>query len=268
MTYVINFLKKEEILKFVDPTANKVIHYLLKKVAFSQPEVLSSDYFSGMQITKEFLEDWMSQAFNLKKIGAGNYPIDIYKENSFGADVKFVTAKFEKDGRLKKSSSNETSLGQNFKDAGVNLDQMFEAHKYEEILESWLKIIFNKINKPIKDYKLKDIYYFIFIRGKNNIYFTIAKVNLKNLKKLKVSHSTSTSVHVENFIEPKYGKVQIYKSKKRMELRLYPHELEVSNNLITWDFKELYPDVANLREIFQNGKDKEHLSLQYKKFFY
>ena len=56
--YVISFLKKEEIEEIIDPTASKVISYLINKTSFSQPEVIDSNEPVGIQVTKEFLESW------------------------------------------------------------------------------------------------------------------------------------------------------------------------------------------------------------------
>lgn len=264
---VLDFLGTDEIKKIIDPTADKVIHYLLKKVAFSQPELLDKEYLGGIQITKEFLEAWIAQACGLKKVGSGNYPIDVFLKNVYGADVKFVTAKTTSSGSLAKTQSNETSLGQNFADAGSDLDQMFKAEKYNDILNKWILILQNKFDRPISEFGLKSIYYFIFIRGKNKIYLSIAKVNPSAVSELKVRKGGKTSIHVDNFLDDKYGKVKIYKSKKRMELRMLPKNLEEDNLVISWDFLELYPSITNLRELVELGNIKEHISKEVRKFF-
>jgi hypothetical protein len=132
---ILSFLNKNEIKNIIDPVSNEVIEYLLKKVAFSQPELTSEYDPTGIQMTKEFLESWVAQACNLKKVGAGNYPIDVYKEKDFGADVKFVTAKIDNEGNLTKGISNETSLGQNFSDGDTNLDTLFSTQNKTEILK-------------------------------------------------------------------------------------------------------------------------------------
>ena len=264
---VLDFLSVDEIRKIIDPTADKVIHYLLKKVAFSQPEVLDEKYLGGIQITKEFLEAWIAQACGLKKVGAGNYPIDVFLENTYGADVKFVTAKINSSGSLAKTQSNETSLGQNFADAGSDLDQMFEANRYDDILNKWILILQNKFDKPINKLGVKIIYYFIFIRGKNKIYLSIAKVNASVASSLKVRKGGKTSIHIDNFLDDKYGKVKIYKSKKRMELRMFPKNLEEDNLTVSWNFAELHPSVINLRDLVESGNIKEHVASEVNKFF-
>ncbi len=264
---VLEFLPKKEIEKFIDKNAYDVINYLLKKVAFSQPEVRDKSELSGIQITKEFLEDWIAQACDLKKVGAGNYPIDVYMDKKYGIDVKFLTTKTDSKGSFIKSHSNETSLSQNFKLVGVSLDQMFEKKEHKEILSQWVKVLQDKLKKPMKDFELKDLYYFIFLRSGNKIYLSIAKVDYLNLKNLSVNKATQTSIFVDNFIESKYGNVKIYKSKKRMELRLLPHNLQNDDKLICWDFENFYPDVLSLKEIARKGQLKKHIESQFKKFF-
>lgn len=264
---VLKFLNKKEIEKFIDQDAYNVIAYLIRKVAFSQPEVKDKSELSGMQITKEFLEDWIAQACNLTKVGAGNYPIDVYSKNKYGIDVKFLTAKINKNGDYTNGYSNETSLSQNFKIAGIDLDQMFATKKYENILLAWINILQAKINLPIKDFNLKKVYYFIFIRAGNKVSLAIADVDSKEINNLTTNRSTDTSVFVQNFLEDYYGNVKIYKSKKRMELRLFPKKLEEDKKLISWDFKNLYPDIISLRDVINNNKIKAHSRSQFKKFF-
>lgn len=264
---VLKFLSKKDIEKFIDKDAYSVIEYLLRKVAFSQPEVKDEQNLSGIQITKEFLEDWIAQACDLTKIGAGNYPIDVYEPNKYGVDVKFLTAKIKNDGSFSNSYSNETSLGQNFKDGGSGLDQLFKSKDYDNILKAWVKILNAKVAVPIKDLKLKKIYYFIFVRAGNKISLAIAEVDTKNISNLTTNRSTDTSVFVQDFIDDKYGNVKIYKSKKRMELRVFPKQLEEDNRLITWDFENFYPDSISLRNVVEENKIVEHAKGQFKKFF-
>ena len=264
---VLKFLPKKDIEKFIDKNAYGVIEYLLKKVAFSQPEVKDEQDLSGIQITKEFLEDWIAQACNLTKIGAGNYPIDVYEPNKYGIDVKFLTAKIKRDGSFSNSYSNETSLGQNFKGGGSGLDQLFKSKDYDNILKAWIEILNAKVAIPIKDLKLKKIYYFIFVRAGNKISLAIAEVDTKNISNLTTNRSTEKSVFVQDFVEDKYGNVKIYKSKKRMELRVFPRQLEEDEKLVTWDFENLYPDSISLRDVVEENKINEHAKGQFKKFF-
>ena len=267
---VLKFLKKSEIKKIFDEKSILVIEYLLKKVLFSQPELLSNQKQYNIQMTKEFLEQWVSQGLNWEIVGAGNYSIDVYsKIEKYGADVKFISAKVDKDNNFLSSESNETSLMQNFKNIGRELDQDFSNKDFNKILEGWKNILFIKINKPIKDHKLKGIYYFIFIRGGNSISLSIAKVNYHKIKDIRVSRITKTSAFIDGYINGRYGNVKIYKSKKRMELRCYAKNIEDDGLAIKWNFQKLLNDKGiSLRDLVDNQKlFQNHIRKEIKRFF-
>lgn len=264
---VLKFLSEDKLRSFIDPDAYSVIDYLLKKVAFSQPESDDVSKKNGIQITKEFLEQWIAQACGLKTIGAGNYAIDNYKQGEYGVDVKFVSTKTNSEGGLVLVESNESSLAQNFKGFGNRLDQLFESKEFDAILKGWIDILKLKLQKPLKDLSLHTLYYFIFIRAGNQIHLAIAEVDTTLFDSLRVKNSTLTSVFVDNYIEPEFGNVKIYKSKKRMELRLFAKNLQNRNLLITWDFSDLYPSYVSLREIIKEDKLKNHIEEEVKKYF-
>ncbi len=269
--FVLEFLTKREIEEFFDKDSKLVIDYLLKKVLFSQPELLPGEKNGNIQMTKEFLENWVAQALDWKVIGAGNYPIDVYSEkDKIGADVKFLSAKTDKNGNFKNGTSNETSLSQKFTSAGKNLDQLFKRKKKKEILKGWIDILVKKNNIPIFDYKLKLIYYFIFIRGGNAINLAIAKVNKEIIPDIKISKFTDTSAFISGYIDDKYGNVKIYKSKKRIELRCNAKKLDNDKLLIKWDFSKNLKNQkpVKLREIVDNKINfKKYISQKIKEFF-
>jgi hypothetical protein len=104
--------------------------------------------------------------------------------------------------------------------------------------------------------KLNKIYYFIFIRGGDAINLAIAEVNANNLDKLEINRSNDSSVFVEGYCEENYGEVKIYKSKKRMELRTYPVNLEKDEKMIVWDFNQIYKrERINLRNLMKDEKE-------------
>jgi len=269
--FVLEFLTKKEIKKIFDKDSRLVIEYLLKKVLFSQPELLPGEKDGNIQMTKEFLENWVAQALDWKIVGAGNYPIDVYsKKQKVGADVKFLSAKVNDKGEFMNGTSNETSISQKFKNAGKNLDQLFKRRKKKEILEGWTEILVEKNEIPIKDYRLTHIYYFIFIRGGNSINLAIAKVNKKLIPNIKISKLTDTSAFISGYVSDKYGNVKIYKSKKRIELRCIPKKLEQDNLLIKWDFDDnlKHQRPVRLRETVRNkNKFKKYISQKIKEFF-
>lgn len=257
--YVLRFLSKQEIESFFDEAAIKTINYLLRKVLFSQPELLGSQKETYIQMTKEFLEQWVAQAFNVDTVGAGNYPIDVHdKKNKLGFDIKFISAKVTDSNHFKKGISNETSLAQNFATEGNDLDQLFSKEKYEDILEKWKNLLNRKVSKAIDELKLEKVYYFIFVRGGNSINLAIAELFPEKINELKVDYANSKSVFIKHYLKSDYGQVKIYKSKKRMELRLYPKNLEDENLLLKWDFNEIYSQKkVVLRDIIADKKKFE-----------
>lgn len=74
-----------------------------------------------------------------------------------------------------------------------------------------------------KDCCKLDIYYIIFICKSKNVYITCLKLNPINMINMKYSGFTKTckNIFIDNFIDNKIGNVKLYKSKKRLELRLH-----------------------------------------------
>ena len=270
MMFVLDFLKKEEMEKFFDNKSKKIIDYLLKKVLFSQPELLPEQEETYIQMTKEFLEMWIAQAFKMKTVGAGNYPIDVYDENKkIGFDIKFISGKVDENGDFTKTISNESSLAQNFAEEGNNLDLLFNNGNYKEILNNWKKLLKNKFDKAKMDLNLKDIFYFIFIRGKNSIFLSISKVKFKNIDNLEIDRANNKSVFVKNYLKNEIGQVKIYKSKKRMEIRVYPKYLKENNLFLEWNFNDKYKQKKILlRDIIEEQDEfKKYLKKEFDNLF-
>ncbi len=254
---VLNFLNKKEIKKIFDKDSRLVIDYLLRKTLFSQPEELSGKSNGNIQITKEFLEQWIAQGLGWKKVASGSYPIDVYsEEKKIGADVKSMSIILKEDGRYAKKESGETSLGQKFKGSGNSLDQDFKNKRHAKILNGWKSILVEKMKKPIAEYGLTTIYYFIFIREGNSVSLAVATVNVDKIKNLKVDRATGSSVFVKGYISKKYGSVKIYKAKKRMELRCYPENLWKDNLFINWSFDDLLDEKGEDLRLLVKNKEK------------
>ena len=100
-----------------------------------------------------------------KKVNSGIFPSNndllehvdiIHKKSNFGADAKMLSW----DGKPK-SLSGETSMGQNFKDIGNNLDSAFSSKNFSTIISDWSKLLIHKYNKVFSEYTfVKNIYYF------------------------------------------------------------------------------------------------------------
>ena len=93
-------LPKEELNKFFGKYSLKVIQYFMNTSLFAQPEVYKNKDSLPIQIPKEHLEQWFVQALQVEAVGAGSYPIDILKPNIWGADVKMLSCKVDKNDNL------------------------------------------------------------------------------------------------------------------------------------------------------------------------
>ena len=215
--YVINPLEKEELKSFFDDESMAVIKYFIIKSLFAQPEVLPGQASLPVQIPKEHIEQWFTQALNVKPVGAGSYPIDIFNaENHWGADIKMLAVKQDSEGNITNADSGEASLGQNFRGAGLKLDGLFYDKQYDEIKDLWLKLYVNKFNAVRAKYPVDKFYYFFILRSGPCFYLTGANVNLDNIDKVEVDLprcKSGNSVYLSNMISDKLGNAKVYKAK-------------------------------------------------------
>lgn len=236
--FVINPLNHNELLSFLDSKSKEIIKYFIIKSLFSQPEAKLGQRQLPIQIPKEHIEQWFTQALDVKPVGAGSYPIDIYNEReNWGADIKMLNITLSPAGAITNRDSGEASLGQKFEGPGIDLDEMFTAKKYEEIKNKWINLYDEKYKSVNKTFKIKKIYYFFILRPGTQLlgadfYFAGAVLNLKKLKNISVNNARTTkkSIFLDNFINNDLGNTKIYKSKKRLELRLRP-KTWVENNM-------------------------------------
>ena len=267
MSYVIEPLSKSELLDFFDDVSKDVIKYFMIKALFSQPESLPGQEPLPVQVPKEHIEQWFTQALDVKPVGHGSYPIDIYNEkNRWGADIKMLSVKVNKNGQLTNSASGEASLGQNFKDAGIDLDQLFENKSFEIIKDRWVNLYKDKFNSVQSVYVVDDFYYFFILRAANNFYLVGAKIDLSKAENVTVKNGTKTSVFISNFIADNLGNTKIYKSKKRLELRLYANNwikeglaMKFSSNFnsITDNIRGSVSEADFIEKRFDHFKDLE-----------
>jgi hypothetical protein len=176
----------------------------------------NKEYFEDLNITYRISNpkkaEWiLSKAIkNCKLVGNGNNNIDICI-NNIGIDVSVLT--------LNGNYTNEKSIMQNFKQSN-DLDSLFNTNEGEKALNIFKekfkdKCEFSSNNK-------KNIYYMIFICKNKNIYLACLKLYTKNIDNMKFSCFTKTNknINIDNFIHKKFGNIKLYKSKKRLELRL------------------------------------------------
>ena len=248
--YVIKPLSLNELKVIFDEKAIEILEFQLEKSIIAQPEIKKNQQYMSLQITKEYLEQWCVQALdNVTSVGAGSYPIDILGEN-WGADIKALACKLDKNGNLSISESGEASLAQKFTDTGENLDDLFKRKEFAKIAEGWLEIVKRKNEKVIEDTNIHKIYFFFFLRSNNEFYLCGAELDIDNIKNVTVNKKKSTlqSVYLKNFIDDRYGSTKIYKAKKRLELRLRPKNWVVDGLCIRLPVPNQLPPV-NLRKI-------------------
>tara|TARA_R110000824_G_scaffold401771_1_gene615339 strand:+ start:49237 stop:50100 length:864 start_codon:yes stop_codon:yes gene_type:complete len=227
---VVTPLTKEQLLSFLDDKSKNVIKYFLIKSLFSQPEAKLKQRTLPIQVPKEHIEQWFTQSLDVEPVGAGSYPIDIYNSSEhWGADIKMLNIKVDVNGLVKNNDSGEASLGQNFSGAGIDLDQLFRDKEYEVIKNNWVSLLKGKFESLKKDLPIKKIYYFFILRPSEQVngvdfYFCGAEIDVEKFDSLVVNEArtTKTSVFLTNFLPDDLGNTKIYKSKKRLELRLKP----------------------------------------------
>lgn len=178
----------------------------------------NKEYFDDRKITYKISDpkkgEWIlcKSIENSKLVGDGNTNIDIFiKDLNIGIDVSVLS--------LTKNTTNEKSIIQNFT-TGNELDSLFLNGKGIEIVDIFKNKILEKYNS--KSSEIKELYYAFFICEKQNIYLSYFKLNISNIANMNFDTFTekSKSANVNNFIDNKYGETKIYKSKKRLELRL------------------------------------------------
>lgn len=226
----LNPLNKNELDELFDDKSKEILNYFINKAIFFHPEVLPNQDPIPLQVTKEYLEQWLVQALGAKPIGSGSYPVDIIHEDGWASDIKMLS--WNKSKKL----SGETSLSQNFKGVGAGLDQMFKNEEFDEILDGWQRILNNKYEKVFDDYpNITNIYYFIILRESYNFHLVGLKLNFNDLFLSSPGKYTKTNLTINNFIDNDLGNVRIYKSKKRIELRLISEEWERKDLMINFE---------------------------------
>ena len=251
-------LQKEELYNFFSEHSLKVIQYFMNTSLFAQPEVYKDKESLPIQIPKEHLEQWFVQALQVEAVGAGSYPIDILKPNEWGADVKMLSCKVDKNSNLTNGDSGETSLAQKFKGTGISLDDMFKQEQYQEIIDGWTSIWRDKLIDVKSEKSIDRVYYFFFLRGsQKESYICAFEVDIENINTNIITQRDTNSqikqsVFLNGVIDERYGNSKIYKSKKRLELRLRPKNLLNDGFLIT-----IPTEIPSKEDIYQLVQDKE-----------
>lgn len=200
-------------------------------------ERLKSDYFTDgrMEYIKTtatnnlilddgFMEYITAKCINGIRVGEGHCPIDVTKDNK-GIDILCVC--------LNGTMTNEKSIMQNFSNCGNNLDNLFENGKYQEALSLFIKEYHIKLLNAKETKNINKLYYCAFISTHINVYISVFKINLECISNIKYENITKQkkSIKFKGFIHDKYGFTTLFKSKKRLEIRLNKEVLNCYNTI-------------------------------------
>ena len=269
---VLEEVKIDELNQIFDVNSKKVFDYLLQRTVISYPEFLPGQNNTALYLEKKQCEQWIVQSLGLKPVGEGSYPIDGIKDKN-GFDVSSLALGQTPKTKKMKNQTGEKSLGQKFDDEnfgedGENLDGLFKSKDYDKIISAWKKILKKKWGDTIKDQKLENLYLINLISYKpeDKMFIFLLKINYEKLDIISEDRRTDKSVWVKNFIDPKIGDAKIYKSKKRLELRLKPIEFIKNKSYLEFKLENKIKSL-NLREAFENKDNKNKYLLEETKKF-
>ena len=272
---VLEEVKIDELNKIFDESSKKVLNYLLQRTVITYPEFLPNQKDTALYLEKKQCEQWIVQSLGLRPVGEGSYPIDGVDDIN-GYDVSSLALGQTATGKMQ-SQTGEKSLGQKFDDDnfgqdGENLDSLFNSGDYETIIEAWQKILKKKWGQTIRDQNLENLYLInlVLYKPDNRLMIFLLKINHEKLDEISKEKISEKSVWIKNFIDPKIGNAKIYKSKKRLELRLKPKEFIKNKSFLNFKIENKV-NTRNLREIFVNKNKKNKYILKetkkIKKFF-
>ena len=208
INYIMNIININDVRKYVktDIDANKY-------------------YFDDMNLTYTISNpkkaEWIisKSILNSKIVGNGNGNFDVmlsFNNYNIYIDVGVLI--------LNDKYTNEKSIIQNFSDTN-NLDLLFINKKGSEAIDIFKNKLLDKYNAYRSDNKY---YYLLFVCIKKEIYLVCLRFNSQNIKNMKFGSFVGNintkkdfkNIIIDNFIGENNGNVKLYKSKKRLELRL------------------------------------------------
>lgn len=187
------------------------------------------EYYNSTSTKNYILEDGFTEyivakSINGKRIGEGNSPIDVINhEKKIGIDVMCLSCN--------SNQTNEKSIMQNFTGGGNCLDDIFTNKQFQKGINLYKKDYCKKLLKAINKYKIKHLYYLVFISIKNNIYISLFELDITSIINMKFKKNSNKSIYIDNFIDMKYGETKLYKSKKRLELRFNKNIIDNYNTI-------------------------------------
>ena len=179
----------------------------------------------NLYVEDEFSEYFLAKATNGIQIGNGHCPMDVKVPNGDGIDAMCVC--------LNGNQTNEKSIIQNFSESGKQLDGLFADKKDTEAIQLYMKDLKKKWANVKTDKGLNDLYYMCLTSTKTKVYFSTFKINPDLIDSVTTGgfRSSEKNILVNNFIDPIAGTVTLYKSKKRVELRLKAEVISHANTI-------------------------------------
>lgn len=176
-------------------------------------------------IEPKFAEFVFNRSVKGEHVGNGSEAVDVVCFDGverYGFDVVSLC--------INRSWTNEKSLMQNF---SGNLDERFLNDTPSETCSWFLQKYKEKISNAREKLNLKNTFIALIICEESNFYLIILEVNLHNLIAVKADRFSVSlkNIFLSSFISETLGKVSLYKSKKRLELRL-------TKNILSHPFTE------------------------------
>ena len=202
----------------------KLIECLKNYLTRVRMEYYKSTSTQNLNLEDGFMEFITAKCINGERVGEGHCPIDVVKDDK-GIDVLCVC--------LNGIQTNEKSVMQNFSKCGNNLDTLFDTCKYKEALSLFTKEYYKKLFNAKKTKKIRKLYYLAFISTNVNVYMSVFKINLACILNIKYKNITKQkkSIKFKGFIDDKFGITTLFKSKKRLEIRLNKDILNCYNTI-------------------------------------
>lgn len=224
-----NFRKKNVLepccINELDIDTQKLIEYLKKDcLTPGKMEYYKSISTQNLKLEDGFMEFLTAKCIDGKHVGEGHCPVDVIKDDK-GIDVLCVC--------LNGNQTNEKSIMQNFSKCGNNLDTLFDSCKYQEALSLFTKEYYKKLFNSKKTKNIRKFYYLAFISTDVNVYMSVFKINLASILNIKYHNITKQekSIKFKGFIDDKFGITTLFKSKKRLEIRLNKNILKCYNTI-------------------------------------
>jgi len=199
-----NYVNVEQLKKFVTD-------YLAPRISFYQ------ETKKKMVVESAFSEYFIAKSTEGVEIGGGHCPMDVRTFTGDGIDAMCLC--------FNGSQTNEKSVIQNFSVSGKALDGLFAEKKDVEALALYKTDLKKKWSDVKRDKDLADLYYACFTSTDTSVYLTFLKIDPEQIDAVESggfrgASKESKNILVKNFIDPAIGIVTLYKSKKRIELRL------------------------------------------------